>query len=147
MLTKNIFLSVLVSLFCLSLMGAANACTDGCTLDHSRMSLGQKASAMNTAMENIDFDYSPRTDSNVLVFASTMNSGGDDIDFDYSPRTNNNGLASASTMNSADENIDFDYSPRIDSRAHGSFSAVNFEGDTIEFDYSPRPLMCEGSSC
>jgi hypothetical protein len=107
MLIKNILIGMLVSLFCLGLVGTVIAGGYGTP----NVYLDDKDSSDTMEKDGIEFDYSPMTVSSGFASASSRNNDIEVIEFDYSPRKSNN-LASGPSMNKDSEDIEFDYTPR-----------------------------------
>jgi len=107
MLSHKIFIGALASFFWLGLAAPGIAGDYGKGLPTSE----GKITSQNTANDNIEFDYSPREESNSIADYFSTNMDSETIEFDYSPREEHKNLATHSTTNSSDDDIQFDYSP------------------------------------
>ena len=107
MLSKNILIGMLVSLFCLGLSGTVFSEDIG----DPNSSIGDRATPMDMESDYIEFDYSPR-ESSSLASVPFMNMGSDVIEFDYSPRDHTQSATVLHPVNTESADIQFDYSPR-----------------------------------
>jgi hypothetical protein len=107
MLIKNILIGLIITLFFLGISGAVIA--GGAEKSHAY--LGDRITPMNMENNNIEFESS-QINSNRLTSMPMMKTDSDAIDFDYSPREDTQSTAVLHSVNSDSEDIQFDYSPR-----------------------------------
>jgi hypothetical protein len=108
MLIKNILIGILISLFFLGLSGAVIAGE----VEKSHVPLSNQITPMNMENNNIEFESS-LIKSKSLVSVPMMNTDSDAIEFDYSPREDTQSTAVLPSVNNDSEDIQFDYSPRL----------------------------------
>jgi len=107
MLIKNILIGMIIFLFFLGLSGAVIARD----VEKPSASFSGLIIPMNMENNDIEFEYYPIKDSS-FTSLPIMNTDSDVIDFDYSPKDDTQSTAISPYFNIDRGGIQFDYSPK-----------------------------------